>query len=154
MEGLKIYFSGSCNLHILHFWYAQANTTFYTEWYYQIFLTLENCAQMGQSLEAFLQWKAMVSLLLSCIEAVSNHMPNCSLFLRNCFEIQFALISLILCKLKHALWKIFSGLRFVTSFLVWCFFHFYCIAKSTNSVLSWIVLKRSIFQHFNWSVHA
>lgn len=27
--------------------------------------------QMGQSLEAFLQWKALVSLLFSCTEAVS-----------------------------------------------------------------------------------
>jgi A1 cistron-splicing factor AAR2 len=27
---------------------------------------------MGQSLEAFMQWKALVSLLLSCSEAVST----------------------------------------------------------------------------------
>jgi hypothetical protein len=27
--------------------------------------------QMGQSLEAFLQWKALVNLLFGCIEAVS-----------------------------------------------------------------------------------
>jgi A1 cistron-splicing factor AAR2 len=29
--------------------------------------------QMGQSLEAFMQWKALVSLLLSCSEAVSTN---------------------------------------------------------------------------------
>lgn len=28
---------------------------------------------MGQSLEAFMQWKALVSLLLSCSEAVSAY---------------------------------------------------------------------------------
>lgn len=28
--------------------------------------------QMGQSLEAFLQWKTLHSLLFSCIEAVST----------------------------------------------------------------------------------
>lgn len=31
--------------------------------------------QMGQSLEAFVQWKTLVSLLLGCTESVSAHKP-------------------------------------------------------------------------------
>ena len=31
---------------------------------------------MGQSLEGFLQWKALVNLLFGCIEAVSIHLAN------------------------------------------------------------------------------
>lgn len=31
--------------------------------------------QMGQSLEAFVQWKMLVSLLLGCTESVSAHKP-------------------------------------------------------------------------------
>lgn len=36
--------------------------------------------QMGQSLEAFLQWKALVSLILGCTEAVSKDMFGFFLF--------------------------------------------------------------------------
>lgn len=39
-------------------------------------------SQMGQSLDGFLQWKSLVSLLLGCTEAVSVLSQNLWLFLQ------------------------------------------------------------------------
>lgn len=40
---------------------------------------------MGQSLEAFLQWKLLVSLLLGCTEAVRIHQSLCLYVARKIF---------------------------------------------------------------------
>lgn len=56
----------------LHFWWVQNADSYIVSvtYYYQI-VNIFKCMQMGQSLEAFLQWKSLVSLLFGCTEAVS-----------------------------------------------------------------------------------
>lgn len=53
--------------------------TYYVEENYEIF-TIFLILQMGQSLEGFLQWKNLVSLLLGCTEAVSTEIFSCFQF--------------------------------------------------------------------------
>lgn len=53
--------------------------------YYQVVNVFKHM-QMGQSLEAFLQWKALVNLLFGCTEAVSIGLS--STFHLTCLSIQ------------------------------------------------------------------
>lgn len=79
MEAKKIHSWGSYNFLLSPLWYIHL----YIISKFRAFLFVKIILQMGQSLEAFKQWKSFVILLFSCVEAVSSKFRSSSSLLMN-----------------------------------------------------------------------